>query len=93
MYGGKVDEAAQTLRDPQWGKISDKILSPSSLTAFDTRHHTREYAYSVSSVLRMGLRCECVNAPNRKLRGFFLFLKSIKLTDKKTGILSFGRKK
>ena len=56
MYGGKVDEAAQTLRDPQWGKISDKIVSYLSVTAFDTRpharRHTREYAYSVSSVLR-----------------------------------------
>jgi hypothetical protein len=66
MYGGKVDEAAQTLRDPQWGKISDKIVSYLSVTAFDTRgharRHTREYAYSVSSVLRIGLRCECVNA-------------------------------
>ena len=71
MYGGKVDESAQTLRDPQWGKISDKILSHSSVTAFDTRRHTREYAYSVSSVLRMGLRCECVNASNRNLQVFF----------------------
>jgi hypothetical protein len=72
MYGGKVDESAQTLRDPQWGKISDKILSHSSVTAFDTRRHTREYAYSVSSVLRMGLRGECVNASNRKsARHFF----------------------
>jgi hypothetical protein len=65
MYGGKVDEAAQTLRDPQWGKISDKIVSHLTVTAFDTRRHarhTREYAYSVSSVLRIGLRCECLNA-------------------------------
>jgi hypothetical protein len=40
MYGGKVDEAAQTLRDPQWGKISDKIVSHLTVTAFDSSSYS-----------------------------------------------------